>query len=141
MSRPCPYGSMIDGGPRRQLLIPLLSIVIVVAIVVVCLLGKDDVPLVKAQGSWLVGFGNLIGHISQKTSWKQPSYDISLAGQNLTCLPEYSAAFRDIVVVMQFAVRLEELEPQLESLYSCFFPNIIRSVFFSSLYIHIQIIS
>jgi len=51
---------------------------------------------------------------------------IHLAGYDLECLPSYSDPFRNILVVIEFTVRLNELEPEMEAAYSCFFPNIIR---------------
>ena len=57
---------------------------------------------------------------------EEGSYVISLAGRNLTCLPSYSAPFRNILLVIQFTVRVGQLEKDIEDLYKCFFPHIKR---------------
>lgn len=53
---------------------------------------------------------------------------ISLAGHNFHCKKSYSHYFQDILVVMEFTIRLNprKREEEIAELYSCFFPNIRR---------------
>ena len=55
------------------------------------------------------------------------SRKIILEGHSLNCLPSYSSQFKNVLLVIQFTVRLgSRREMEIEELYSCFFPSIVR---------------
>lgn len=67
-------------------------------------------------------------HNQSRNNWDyNEPYNMTIGNRNFTCYPSYSKAFRNILVVIQFTIRFKEkIEQDIEDLYSCFLPNIVR---------------